>query len=347
MERSIPDTDFGNLIEIDIFRHSVTYYDNGQKKSEQFFTDGSKLYKEIFYSDTGQIREIVNYKLDSNECKRYHFTEEKVKSGMLISYHENGKVQSQKYYVDGKIHWEEKFFSDSGQLLEVITYKKGTKSGIHKIYTEKGILLSEICFENSIPHGESRFFYDNGLTKALISYRSGKKNGISKLYYDNGILEIEENFEDDVAEGFIKTFYRSGGLKEEWQVHKGIPDGNCVFYYKTGMIYGTKNYKGGKEDGTARFYYENGRIKEEINFSGGLKNGLHKFYNPSGRLEKEIIYQDGEIIKEVEPETRKPLQAYIPTKRENAIRTMNYIGISAAIIVVLYLIYSLLIYLFG
>lgn len=347
MENDLPELNFDWLIEIDLFKHAVTYFDNGQKRSEQFFTDGSKLYKEIFYSENGHIREIVNYKLNTNDIRRYYFADEKVKSGMTISYHENGIVQSQKYYVDGKIHWEEKFFSESGQLLEVINYKKGIKSGLHKMYTERGILLSEINFEGSIPNGESRFYYDNGLTKALINYRMGKKDGISKFYYDNGIMKIEENFEDDIREGFVKTFYKSGGLKEEWSVHQGLPEGKCNFYYKTGMIYGIKNYKGGKEEGLSRFYYENGKIKEEINYLHGLKNGLYKFYTPGGRLEKEIIFQEGEPIQQTELEIKNSDDVYVPTRKENAIRTMNYIGISAAIIIALYLVYSLLIYLFG
>ena len=342
-----PITNFSELVLKEIFKHSIIFYPNGQKKKEQFYTDGLLLFKEINYSESGQIREIINYKAESNEVKKYFFAEEKVKSGMLICYHENGSVQSQKYYVGGKIHWEEKFFSEAGQLLEIISYKKGIKAGPHKIYNDRGILLSEIYFDNNIPDGPATFYYNNGLTKSIVNYKNGKKCGISKLYYENGILKFEENFENDVLEGFIRTFYKSGGIKEDWQIHNGIPEGNSIFFYKDGTIYGVKNYKSGIEHGPAKFYYENGKLKEELNYFEGLKDGSHKFYDPDGKLEKECIYENGILTQENFPEIEQSQNTISNVKSGNMARTMNYVGISAASLFGIYLLYTLAIYLFG
>ncbi|MDP4192977.1 MAG: hypothetical protein Q8858_15535, partial [Bacteroidota bacterium] len=145
-----------------LFNHAKTYYEDGKLRSERYYTDGLLLLKEIFYSPSGQVREIINYKKDGSYTSRQRFSDEVYKSGLALTYYEDGQVQSQRYYVDGKIHWEEKIFSPKGQLLEVITYYKGGKNGKHTVYNENGAKVFEIDYKNNLPDGTSKFYYENG-----------------------------------------------------------------------------------------------------------------------------------------------------------------------------------------
>jgi len=333
------------------FLPEITYYPNGQIKSERFFTDGEKLIKEKRYKEDGSLAEIVNYISDgSNNVLYFDRSEIEKRSGMALTYYENGKVQSQKYYVEGKIHWQEKIFNDSGHLIEFISYEKGGKKGPFIMYNDKGNKIKEINYEDNIPSGQAKFYYDNGMLKAEVNYKDGKKNGITKVYYENGVLNIQENIVDDVREGITTTYYESGGLKEEWQFTKGSPEGKSKFYYSSGALYGTKDYRAGKEEGLTQLYYENGTLKEEINYMEGKKHGKNKIYDSNGNLVKELVFADGVFEKENEPppivEVPKPLhrnQEQKMTFREKTILTFNYFIVIAGIIFVIYLIYFYLI----
>ncbi len=337
--------------ESDFYLPEITYFANGKVKSEKYFTDGQKLVQEKIYNETGTLIEIINY-VSSGQNKILYFDNEVTdkRSGIALTYHENGKVQSQRYFVDGKIHWQEKIFSESGQLLEFITYDKGGKSGPYIMYNERGNKIKEINYEDNSPNGLTKYYYDNGQLKAEVIYKDGKKNGTTKIFYNNGTLKVVENNRDDIREGVTKTYYESGGIKEEWYFSKGEPEGNNKFFYKSGALFGSKNYKEGKEEGLTQLFYENGIIKEEINYLEGKKHGSNKIYDSSGKLIKEFVFTGGVCEKEVEPTLEKviipvitkPVE-HVRTFKEKTILTMNYMAVSAFILAIIYLIYFLLI----
>ena len=326
------------------FDYASSYYESGKIKCERFFTDGHILLKEIHYSPAGQIREIVNYKKDGTTYLHQHFNREIVRSGLAMTYYENGTIQSQRYYVDGKVHWEEKIFGPEGQLLEIVTYLKGGKTGLNTIFNQNGGKISEITYKDNQPEGISRFYYDNGQLKAEISYRKARKNGVSKIYYQNGILKVVETMIDDLREGITKTFYENGGTKEEWFFKEGGLDGSSKFFYKGGQLFGTKNYEHGKEEGLAQFYYKNGSLKEEITYHEGCRNGVSKVYDEFGNLQVEYVYHNDEIIEENRVTAPVPAPVNQSTTKQNVIRNINYVLIFTFTLLVLYLLYAFVLY---
>jgi len=326
----------------------ITYHPNGKIKTEKYFTDGEKLLKEKVYNEEGKLVEIVNY-LSNGLNSILYFDREEVekRSGMAITYHNNGKVQSQKYYVEGKIHWQEKIFDENGNLIEFISYEKGGKKGPYILYDENGNKIKELIYDDNVPSGLAKFYYVNGQLKAEINYKNGKKNGVSKIFYSNGVLKINETIVDDIREGITTTYYESGGIKEEWNFAKGEPEGKSKFYYKSGSLYGTKNYKEGKEEGLTQLFYENGALKEEINYKSGKKNGINRIYDSKGKLVKELVFNDGVFEKESEikneplinlNEVVKPRENKM-TFKEKSILTLNYAGVVLGVLIIIYIIY--------
>lgn len=344
MEVEYPNLTPDNLKKEIPFDYASAYYDSGTIKSERFFTDDHLLMKEIHYSPAGQIREIVNFKKDGSKLLHQNFTDEIVKSGLSLTFYENGAIQSQKYYVDGKVHWEEKIFGPEGQLIEVINYIKGGKTGIDTVYNQLGGKISEIAYKDNQPDGISRFYYDNGQLKAEICYVKGKKNGVSKIYYQNGIMKVVENMRDDMRDGLTKTFYENGGSKEEWCFSDGELSGNCNFFYKSGQLFGTKNYEGGKEEGLSQLFYENGELKEEITYHEGNKSGVSKVYDKYGNLEAEYIYLNNEIIEEKRGAPVYPEGSVNSSKKETIRRNINYFLIFSAVLVMIYFLYAFILY---
>lgn len=344
MENEYPNLTPDNLEKESPFDYSSAYYESGKIKCERFFTDDHILLKEIHYSPAGQIREIVNYKKDGTNYLHQYFQNEIVKSGLALTYYESGAIQSQKYYVDGKIHWEEKIFGPEGQLLEIITYIKGGKTGLNTMFNHLGGKISEIAYGDNQPHGTSRFYYDNGQLKAEINYVRGKKNGVSKIYYQNGILKVVECMRDDIRDGLTKTFYENGGSKEEWYFADGELSGNCRFFYKSGQLFATKNYEDGIEEGISKFFYKSGKIKEEINYHKGNKSGVNKLYDENGNVQVEYIYENNEIIEEKRSMPVLKKAAGASSKNGNTRRNINYILASSIVIAMLYLLYAFVLY---
>ncbi|HEX2962307.1 MAG TPA: toxin-antitoxin system YwqK family antitoxin [Ignavibacteriales bacterium] len=344
MENEYPNLTPDNLEKESPFDYSSTYYDSGKIKCERFFTDDHLLLKEIHYSPAGQIREIVNYKKDGTKYLHQYFQNEIVKSGLALTYYESGAIQSQKYYVDGKVHWEEKIFGPEGQLLEIITYIKGGKTGVSTIFNQLGGKISEITYKDNQPEGISRFYYDNGQLKAEISYIKGKKNGVSKIYYQNGVMKVVESMRDDIRDGLTKTFYENGGSKEEWYFLDGELNGNCKFFYRTGQLFGTKNYENGKEEGLSQFFYKSGKLKEEITYHEGNKWGVSKVYDEYGNVQVEYIYKDNEIIEEKRTTPLSHEASGTSSKSENVRRNINYFLIFSAVLIMLYLLYAFILY---
>ncbi len=342
------------------FRNVQEFYPDGKVRTDRFFSDGEILFKEVLYSETGCIKEITNYRRDGTVWSKQIFEEDIKKSGLAISYYEDGSVQSQKYYVNNKIHWKEKIFNKNGQLIEIISYSKGTRDGENIAFDEKGRKISILNYKYNIPDGPARFYYENGQLKAEMNFEKGEKTGESKIYFKNGILKIQEKLTHNVRDGITKTYYESGGIKEEWAFKNGFLDGRSRFFFKDGTIFGEKSYEKGLEEGYTTLYYHTGKIKEEINYSRGIKSGPTKIYSEDGRLEKEIIYEDGRVAEEktvkdkpvkvvkeqvkIEPKPHE-IEIKKETGKTKIRKRVNYAVVLVGGLLLIYFIYILTIYL--
>jgi len=63
-------------------------------------------------------------------------------------YHENGKIQQQGFYKDGKLHGKWISYNVKGQKVAEGTYEKGTKIGTWFFYDGK--TLSEISYNKNV-----------------------------------------------------------------------------------------------------------------------------------------------------------------------------------------------------
>ncbi|MGD8780480.1 MAG: toxin-antitoxin system YwqK family antitoxin [Ignavibacteria bacterium] len=346
---SLPSLTTKEIDEIKIERPGFTYYENGKVKVEKIVLDKDIYLKEIHYNEKGQISEIINYRKDGSIYCKNDLTHEVMKTGLAFTYYDNGKVQSLKYFVGGRINWEEKIFDDEGQLMEVVTYRQGVKSGPHVIYNRKNNLkVSEINYKDNIPNGKALFFYENGEIKAEVNFKDGKRNGVSKIFFKNGTLKIQEDIVDDKRNGMTEAYYESGGLKERWNFMQGFPESNCTFYYSSGSLYATRNFYKGKEEGPQKKFYESGKIMEEANFKNGELTGTFKQYAENGEVIKEIIYDSGEtIVVPLKGRIKEPAKQEEPialTRKQKVKKIINYSLLFLTAMLIVYIIFNLIIY---
>ena len=335
-----------------VFRNERFYHQNGKIKLEQFFIDGNFLFKEVHYNEDGTVNEIINYRSDGTTWSNQEFKNGEVKSGLTLTYYEDGSVQSQKYYVENKVHWTERIFNRKGQLIEVIGYSKGIKNGQNIFFDENSNKVGEINYRFNNPDGSAKFYYPNGKLKAEINYYRGHKTGISRIYYKNGILKSEENLRNDIRNGVTKTFYENGNIKEEWNFKNGKPDGSSKTYYKNGVISGIINYKNGTEEGISTYYYQNGNLKQEIFYTKGTISGTTKIYKEDGTFDHEINYSDSNSDKgyavplsesKIDPIVKYKVEKAVrkADRRKRIIRSVNYALLFSVSVAAIYILYIL------
>ena len=159
---------------------------------------------------------------------------EEIKDGFIKKYHDNGQLESETTYKNGKLDGPYKTYHENGQLREEGTYNNGTRIGLYRIYYDNGQLLMELNY--------IEYKYDIGSSPPY--WRLGKQEGPSMFYYKNGQLKQKKTYKD------------------------GKEHGPSVQYYENGQLYSEGNYlttgedihKDGQEYGLWKFYWENGQL---------------------------------------------------------------------------------------
>ena len=86
------------------------------------------------------------------------------------SYYQNGNLEYEAEYINGKL------------------------DGTSRFWSEDGSLVSEAEYSNGQPHGTWENFYPNGSVMHEVQYEFGQKHGNEKWYYENKQLKSEQKF---------------------------------------------------------------------------------------------------------------------------------------------------------
>ena len=100
----------------------------------------------------------------------------------------------------GKLH-------NNGKIQMLMYNENGLYDGIGFDVSNSGQLIEEVSFKSGIVDGFWKGWYDNGQLSFERSYIDGEKNGLHKGWYDNGQLMIENYFKDGEFEGSWKEWY--------------------------------------------------------------------------------------------------------------------------------------------
>ena len=93
-----------------------------------------------------------------------------VKKDVERSYYQNGNLEYEAEFVNGKL------------------------DGTSRVWSEDGNLYSKSEYSNGQPHGVWIIFHSNGALMHEVQYEYGQKHGVEKWYYENGQLKSEQKF---------------------------------------------------------------------------------------------------------------------------------------------------------
>lgn len=157
----------------------IIYYENGNKKSEYYYTDGNfRGPPKEYYPNSGRL---------NIECEIYH--EESTDN-----------VGKKRPYIDGYFH---KYY-ENGNICSIRYYKNGLLHGFCHEYYENGNIQS------------TRYFQNNVQERSYISYHeNGAIHGSSKLYYDDGQLKEDYNYTNGKLVKSYTSFDRNTKIKKK------------------------------------------------------------------------------------------------------------------------------------
>jgi antitoxin component YwqK of YwqJK toxin-antitoxin module len=283
----------------------VTYYENGNKKSEGSFKDGNFNDSWVFYFENGKIKEEINYFNNyKNGIYKYYYLNGKLKEsgsfkddnyhGNYISYFENGNIEKEGKFIDGK--YDE---------LWSFNFENGNPKGKGSFKMSDGSEMGSTGIPKNGRTGIWRFFHDNGLVKDEFNYIDGKINGNFKSFNELGKIKTEGSIKNDKIEGLYTSYYENGKISDQGIYVNGKKNGLFKKYFQSGILQAEVNYKDDLIDGLVRKYFENGNLETEGNFTGDLANGVFKTYDQNGKLLSEVNFSNGNEQGEIKKEKVK------------------------------------------
>jgi len=107
-------------------------------------------------------------------------------------------IKSNKMNTQGK--YKVIRYRDNGQLEGESNWKDGKKVGLDKWWYENGQLESEVNYKDGELDGLFKTWYEDGELKHESNWKDGKKDGLSKSWYEDGQLESRRYYTDG---GFV------------------------------------------------------------------------------------------------------------------------------------------------
>src|SRR3989304_2103821 len=92
----------------------------------------------------------------------------------LITYFDNGNIESIVHYKNGVRDGDARFFWENGNIRQELSYFNGRVDGLVRNYNENGVLYEMFSIENGKREGPASYFDSTGTYQKDIFYTDGK-----------------------------------------------------------------------------------------------------------------------------------------------------------------------------
>lgn len=112
----------------------------------------------------------------------------------IVEKYANGQAKSI-HYLDAKTSdiLKQALYYENGSLQTEGSFKDGKRHGEWKAYYENGNTWSLNSYENGVLQGNYKTWYETGEPRIEGHYKSGKPSGIWKYYNDEGQVVREDD----------------------------------------------------------------------------------------------------------------------------------------------------------
>lgn len=113
-------------------------------------------------------------------------------------------------------------YYDSGDTMNVETYRNGLFEGPFRAYHENGKRKTEGQYVANEMVGEWRSYYDSGSLRETVTFSANAENGPFKEYHPNGKIKAEGAYLDgDNEHGELKLYDENGVLERTMLCDRG------------------------------------------------------------------------------------------------------------------------------
>jgi len=119
------------------------------------------------------------------------------RNGLHRVWYENGQLQYEANFKDGKVDGLYRDWYEDGQLQYETNCKDGYLDGLNRGWYENGQLYFTKNYKYGMKHGIMRHWFRNGQLMVEYNYKDGKSNGICRNWHENGQLWFEMMYKDD------------------------------------------------------------------------------------------------------------------------------------------------------
>lgn len=278
-------------------------------RENEFVLNGKKqtaycVYSNYEFQGIGNMKngKMIGYWETYNPKKGFllskgSLNEEEKKEGQWTWYYENGNIQEEGNFKNGKLDGIQKFYFDNGQLKYSVEYKDGKADGEYKLYNKNGALIEHKFFKEDKLDGIYKSFYDVGekYTNYIIPYKNDKIDGKVEQYYANGVKSLEVTFAEGKKTGEEKEYYKNGKPYATTIYEDGVANGKFISYYTNGKTKTEGLLKEGEREGVWKFYHKNGKVETECTYVKGKINGEYKEYDVDGIHYLTYEYRKGDV----------------------------------------------------
>lgn len=232
---------------------------------------------------TSCSKEIPLDQLVERNGVSYQVNQENPFTGLTLSYHPNGQLESRVKYKNGLKDGLTETFNQNGQILESINFKENIENGPFELFHENGQLQIEGIYNNGLPSdGQLERFYENGSLESRINFKDGQQDGPFEIFYKTGQIKIKGNVISEVLFGLYESYHENGNKSEVKYFKNNKLDGPYKSYWTNGNLKKESDYEDDKESVEIKTYYESGELQEH-NYLEGVKE-VHKKYYKNGPL---------------------------------------------------------------
>ncbi|HBC79679.1 MAG TPA: hypothetical protein DEO60_07160 [Bacteroidales bacterium] len=299
-----------------------SYYVTGIKKSEGKYSGFQLDSVWVFFDQTGDTIEKINYLFGKRNGYSYKYKKDP-SEGLYV-------FLKELYAGDKKEGTAYSYFPD-GKIQQTISYNSGKKEGLSKEFDKKGIVVTLLEYNNDFLISRERINRSDS---------KGLKQGVWKDFYPNGSVKSEKNYRDDLLHGYFKEYdargvltltmlYDSGSIvksevedQPDIEIENRYDQNNKLIYsgpfrnkipvgvhreyntdgkVKNAFIYNDNGLlisegivdDGGKFNGKWKDLYPDGKTLAEGQYTDSRRSGVWKFYNNEGKMEQTGSYNNG------------------------------------------------------
>ena len=249
------------------------YFENGNKKSVETYTDNHYHIKSESYFEDGRLKSLINYNLKGE------------RDGAILHYDYNGVSHQKGNFKAGKKEGKWIFYYDKSYWN--VPYAKALNKSKAN-WNEAN--WSEVYFVDGVAEGVKKYYQNNKLQRQE-NYLHAKKEGkfIEINYTEQGTPYISESgyYSNDLETGTWKYYQNDEEriwLSKVENYKLGKLDGLYISYYKNGIIDTKGQYSDGEKKGQWKSYHNSGALYDIGNYKAGFQEGEWRYYGGSSNL---------------------------------------------------------------